>query len=340
MTLADEHHGRNLRDHAAPLKRDCSWALFRRTELTEKDDPKQKIPVMLYYDPLTRGRLKESKLPEGWRRSYEEAMEALESSWGHYHGIAFLLTHEDPYHLTVVKGGGWALQDKDYNDPGWAMYHREMHDRVVEFLEEQSTYAFHAPFGSDIYLIGRAKRPENRYKKCGWMLKFESYDGGWDKTQKKFTPKFVPFSEKVVNGYDVPITDVQDWVEDWVEDCIPRKGRVDKGNVRDEVIGELSVEIPNKSFVPPKKVARVKPMPVPPANAMPIVGNMRCAKWAYENPQLVEDEECSQGSASKWKWDRFARSPKTGEKILWGEDNFEETKHLWGLYNPSCPLPR
>lgn len=337
MTLADNYHTQNLTDHAAPLKKDLSWGLFRRIERDKKDSPGEKIPITLYYDPMTGKRLKESELSEDWHCNYEDAVKALEDSRGYCDGIAFLLTHKDPYHLTIVKGGRWAMEDKDYNSYEWAMYHREMCDGVVEILRAQSTYTFHAPFGSDIYLIGKATRSGNRYKKnMGGRPEYESYDGGWDNTKRRYIPKFVPFSEEVVDDYDVPIADILTWVENNVFEKGRTYGDEDPwSDLFDDLDGldeSLTLGAPNKYLWPPKKVARIQPASIPSENAMPVIANMRCAKWAYENPQLVDDEEGHWGTEQKWKYDRFARSPKSGEKIHWGEENFEKTKHLWGSY--------
>lgn len=357
MMPAAQYQTGNQIDYAASLKKDCSWGLFRRIEIDNKDAPEAKIPITLYYDPLTGARIKEGELTGDWRRTYADAVEALKYPGGFYHGVAFLLTHNDPYHLTVVKGGGWAMEDKNYSDEGWAMNHMQTQEGTEEILEGQNTYAFHAPFGSDIYLIGKAKRSGNlRKKKMGWMPNYESYDGGWDTTQRKFTPKFVPFSEKALGGYDVPIADVQAWVEDNVFekgshhrnedlqgsifddlDALTTAGPKGLLDELDELFGgsdgSPAFNASDELHLPPKKVARIKPVPVPPENIMPVVADMRCGKWGYENAQLVDHEEALPGLRQEWKYDRSARSPKTGEKILWGKETFEETKHLWGSYN-------
>ena len=55
IMLAAEYQADNSidLDHAACLKTDCSWGLFRRIEIDNKGVPGAKIPVTLYYDPLT-----------------------------------------------------------------------------------------------------------------------------------------------------------------------------------------------------------------------------------------------------------------------------------------------
>jgi len=50
-------------EHTTELKEKLSWALFRRIEIDKNGNPGQKVPVTLYYDPLTRRRITESKLP-------------------------------------------------------------------------------------------------------------------------------------------------------------------------------------------------------------------------------------------------------------------------------------
>ena len=269
MTQADNPRYERSIDHAAPLKRECAWAVYKRIDVPKKGTPKQTIPINVFYDPLTKRKLKESELPEGWWCSYDEAVEALSSSKGRYDGgydgVAFLLTHEDPYHLTIIKDGGWILR-KDIYDA----YDEDVLRWVEGILEEQGTYAFHPPFGSHLYLIGKARRPEGRYKKWEeWEC--ESYDGGWDDTQKRFTPKFVPFSKDSVvvhvRGYDIPIADVQRWVEDHVPE---RSWGKEVRASRDKFLrrsGESTL----------LKTAKIKPGPTPPKNAAPVIDNMRCA---------------------------------------------------------------
>jgi primase-polymerase (primpol)-like protein len=328
-------HPSGHKDHTIEIKENLSWALFSRIEMDKKGEPVKKIPVTLYYDPLTQSRIKVSKLPEDWQCSYEDALKVLSVSGGYYDGIAFLLTEKDPYHLTIVKSGAWGLEHKSYKDEDWERYHEEVRYTVGKILKEQNTYAFSAPFGSDIYLIGKAMRPEGRYKICKWE-RYESYDGGWDDKQKKFTPKFVPFSEVTVSDYDIPINDVQWWVDEFLPErdkllpeTIGREGTEDSSDCWDLDMWKKWASESRRSG--PQKTALIKSVSTPPKNTDPVISNIRCATWRYENPQAVEVEDHLGRMSKKWKYDRPARSPKTGQKILWAE-KFEENKHLWGSY--------
>lgn len=82
MTQGDNpQHGRSI-DHAAPLKRECAWAVYKRIYVS------QTIPIYVYDDPLTKRKIKESQLPEDWWRSYEMAVQALSASKRRYDGTS------------------------------------------------------------------------------------------------------------------------------------------------------------------------------------------------------------------------------------------------------------
>ena len=225
------------------------------------------------------------------------------------------------------------------------MNHMQTQEGTEEILEGQNTYVFHAPFGSDIYLIGKAKRSGNlRKKKMGWMPNYESYGGGWDKTKREIHPQFVPFSEKHWAATTSPKPTSKPGSKTTCSRRAARRAAVIATKTFRAASSMTSLSSSVRRMGRPlltlrtgftccrKKVARVKPVPVPPDNAMPVVANMTCAKWGYENPHLADEGEALPGSRQEWEDHRFARSPKTGEKIRWGEETFEETKHLWGSY--------
>lgn len=285
-------------DHAAELKTRLSWAVYATT--TVKPEGKRSFHVKRYYDPRTGAKIKESALPDGWSCSYDEAVEAAESLG--YDGVAFLLTHEDPYHVTVVKGGKWIHER-------WPRHIGEQMETeaLEEVLEEQNTLILLSPSGSDVYAVGMTERPRGRLKKFGYCsIGMESYDGGWDDNQKRFTPKFVPFSELTLVGFDRPIRDVQEWVDDYVPERKHRK------------------KAQSPIYTIDSKQARIKPVADLPSNVRPVISGMKAGTWAYEQWWDQEEGDFVSG--------RPARSPKTGERIRWGEENFARTERLWGSY--------
>lgn len=249
---------------------------------------------MVFFNPITGWRLKPSAdLPEVWTCSYEEALGSVEEL--SCDGVAFLLTHHDPYHVTVLKSGEWLYRRSPSN------YIQEKECEVIEsVLDEHNTLALTSPTNRDLFLVGRAVRPSGRLKKCGFGE--ESYDGGWDDNQRKYTPKFIPFSDCPLDGYDRAITDVQELVDGLPERKSRSKSRAPAGVV---------------------KKARVAPVADVPSNIDPIISMMKAGTWEYE---LSWDP--AEGSVEN----RPARSPHTGEKILWAEEHFERTRELWGSY--------
>ena len=128
--------------------------------------------------------------------SYEEAIKVQQKEG--YGFIGFLLTHEDPYHVTDI-------------DP-----EAEGDPRVLSIVKEQGSYAETSLSGDGVHIIGKAMKPEGQYKKFLMDgLKVESYDGGYA-DRGKLKPRFIVFTGRPLEGYDKPIENVQRWVDEKV----------------------------------------------------------------------------------------------------------------------------
>lgn len=315
-------------DHSATLKSDLSWVLFKRRMV-----PGTKFSTNSFFDPPTGNKLTENTLPGDYQCPYKDAVRILEEFRGCYDGVALVLTSKDPYNVTIIKKGGGLL---GYPNNGFYYYEWDrMHDKVGEevenILEEQDTYAFHMPDSWHVCTVGRASKAKNakkRFKKTvennigQAELPIENHDGGGKKGEKEFAPKFIPFSDETVEGYNRPIRDTQPWVDRH----IPKLGKKKDTDKRRRDEERACIDI----FGAPEKKARIKTSSNLSENVSPIVSKMKCAIWKNENPRLKEVKEDFGGYS--WKYERPPRSPKTKKRIPWGEENFERSKRSWGSY--------
>jgi hypothetical protein len=135
-------------------------------------------------DPRT-GRNLSTNKPDEWVCSYEEAVRVKEEKG--YDFVGFLLTEDDPYHVTDLDG---VIGREGAVDP-----------RAQKLIEEQATYVELSLSGAGVHTIGSATKPENHKKKFKLDgLGIESYD----------RLRFVVFTGHALN--DEGINDVQRWV--------------------------------------------------------------------------------------------------------------------------------
>lgn len=185
-------------DHCSELKSIHRWAVGNK-EWDNRSKSWKKPPR----DPGTGRKLSTDK-PEEWACSYEEAIKVQEKEG--YHFVGFLLTHQDPHHVTDIDGI------------------KGNHSTLNNILEEQGTYAETSLSGNGVHVIGKGKKPKGQYKK--FMidgLKVESYDGGYDDRGNP-KPRFIVFTGRPLKGYDRPIKDIQSWVDE----NVPMKSRKKK----------------------------------------------------------------------------------------------------------------
>ena len=176
-------------DNLVPMKAIDRWAVGE-----QEWDPKAEKYVKRAYCPKT-GELLKSNEPEKWTCPYEEALRVKEENGLEY--LVFLLTEDDPYHCTDLDRIG------SVDDPG-----------VQQIIREQDTYAELSLNGKGLHLYGIATKPENQRKKDFPVngVETESYD----------RMRYVVVTGKVI--HDVPIRDVQGWVEE----NVPMKSTSDK----------------------------------------------------------------------------------------------------------------
>lgn len=178
MKLAEKLQTSTNTDTLSEFKSSVRWAVG-----CPEWDPKAGKFVKKAYCPRT-GRILKSNDPEMWTCSYGEALRVKEE-WGLDY-VCFLLTEDDPYHLTDQDDIG------SINNPG-----------VQKTIREQDTYAELSLNGEGVHLYGIATKPDNQRKKDFQVngVDTESYD----------RTRLVVFTGKVI--HDAPIRNVQEWLE-------------------------------------------------------------------------------------------------------------------------------
>ena len=168
----------------ADLRSTVRWAVGNK--VWDASSQKWKKPPL---DPRTGRNLSINK-PHEWVCSYEEAVRVREEKG--YDFVGFLLTEDDPYHVTDL--------DDVINRKG------AIDSRAKKIVEEQSTYTEFSLSGTGIHTIGIATKSKDHKKKFKLDgLNVESYD----------RLRFVVFTGNALN--DEGINDVQGWVDTSVQ---------------------------------------------------------------------------------------------------------------------------
>ena len=125
-----------LQNVPAEMREYTQWVCYRIEDAPNKR--KTKIP----YCPQT-GRPASVKNPGQWT-TYDAAVSCLAS--GHYHGIGFVLTHNDPFFFVD-------LDDIDCEDA---------QQRQIEIANDFETFQERSPSGKGLHIIGRGSVPSGR----------------------------------------------------------------------------------------------------------------------------------------------------------------------------------
>ena len=167
----------------ADLRSTVRWAVGNK--VWDASQKWKKPPL----DPRT-GRNLSTNKPHEWVCPYEEAVRVKEEKG--YDFVGFLLTEDDPYHVTDL--------DDVINRKG------AIDSRAKKIVEEQSTYTEFSLSGTGVHTIGIATKSKDHKKKFKLDgLDVESYD----------RLRFVVFTGNALN--DEGINDVQGWVDTSVQ---------------------------------------------------------------------------------------------------------------------------
>ncbi len=168
----------------ADLRSTVRWAVGNK--VWDATSQKWKKPPL---DPRT-GRTLSTNKPHEWVCPYEEAVRVREEKG--YDFVGFLLTEDDPYHVTDL--------DDVINRKG------AIDARAKKIVEEQSTYTEFSLSATGVHTIGIATKSKDHKKKFKLDgLDVESYD----------RLRFVVFTGNALN--DEGINDVQGWVDTSVQ---------------------------------------------------------------------------------------------------------------------------